>query len=153
MNLANFTTISGLIIVIISLFFYYISKDFFYIILALIGFTADFFDGYISRKYNMESDLGNTLDKLADKINQIGILLILINVFNVSPIYLFLYIVREIIMITMRKLKLKSVSSSFYGKLKTFIFPLLLILFHFNIDIKIIFLNILTIFNFITLII
>jgi CDP-diacylglycerol--glycerol-3-phosphate 3-phosphatidyltransferase len=152
-NIANIITISGLIIVTLSLFFYYKTKNYIFLILALVGFTCDYFDGYIARKYNITSKLGNVLDKLTDKINQIGILLILTLMYDISPIYLFLYIIREIIMLVMRKLKMKSVSSSFYGKLKTFLFPLLLILFHFNFNIKYIYLNLLTVFNFITLLI
>lgn len=151
MIIPNIITISGLIIVLFSLYKYYITNNANYIIIAFIGFSCDFWDGYIARKYNMSSNLGNTLDKLVDKINQIGILLLLIIKFNISPIYLFIYILREIIMYIMRKNNMKPVSSSFYGKLKTFLFPILLILFHYNIIYRNIYLDLLTIFNFVTL--
>jgi len=151
MNIADLITLTGLIIVTFSLIMYYNTNNFFYLILALVGFTCDYFDGMIARKLNITSDLGNTLDKLVDKINQINILLLLIVKFNVSPIYLFLYILREIIMLLMRKSNMKSTSSSFYGKLKTFLFPALLILYHFNISIKKEYLKLLTLFNFSTL--
>jgi cardiolipin synthase len=151
MNYADLITMTGMIIVIYSLFTYYHTNNFIYIISALVGFTCDYLDGYVARKFNLSSYFGNIIDKLVDKINQIGILLLLIFKFNVSPIYLFLYIIREIIMITMRKNNMKSTSSSFHGKLKTALFPLLLILFHFNFNIKMVFLQLLTIYNFITL--
>lgn len=151
MNYADLITLTGMIIVIYSLFTYYHTNNFIYIITALIGFSCDYLDGYVARKYNISSDFGNTLDKLVDKINQVGILLLLIFKFNVSPIYLLLLIIREVIIFIMRKNNMKSTSSSLYGKLKTTLFPLLLILFHYSISIKMEFLQLLTIYNFITL--
>jgi cardiolipin synthase len=151
MNYADLITLTGMIVVIYSLFTYYHTNNYLYIITALIGFTCDYLDGYIARKYNLSSYFGNILDKLVDKINQVGILLLLIFKFNISPIYLLLYIIRETIIFIMRKNNMKSTSSSFYGKLKTALFPLLLILFHFNVSIRIEFLQLLTIYNFITL--
>jgi cardiolipin synthase len=153
MNYADLITLTGMIIVIYSLFTYYHTNNFIYIITALIGFTCDYLDGYIARKYNLSSYFGNILDKLVDKINQIGILLLLIFKFNISPIYLLLYIIRETIIFIMRKNNMKSTSSSIHGKLKTALFPLLLLLFHFNVSIKFEFLQLLTIYNFITLLI
>jgi phosphatidylglycerophosphate synthase len=153
MNIADLITLIGLIIVIYSLFTYYHTNNIIYLILSLIGFTCDYFDGYFARKLKISSDFGNTLDKLVDKINQIGILLLLIFKFNVSPIYLLLLIIRETIMLIMRKNNMKSTSSSFHGKLKTSLFPVLLILFHFNVSIKIEYLQLLTLYNFVTLLI
>ncbi len=151
MNIADLITIIGMVIVMYSLFTYYHTNNIIYIILALIGFTCDYFDGYIARKFNISSKFGNIIDKFVDKINQIGILLLLIAKFDISPIYLFLLILRETIMYILRKNNMKSVSSSFHGKLKTFLFPALLILFHYNVSIKMEYLQLLTIYNFITL--
>ena len=151
MNYADLITLTGMIIVIYSLFTYYHTNNFIYIITALIGFTCDYLDGYIARKFNLSSYFGNILDKLVDKINQVGILLLLIFKFNISPIYLLLYIIRETIIFIMRKNNMKSTSSSIHGKLKTALFPLLLILFHYNVSIRFEFLQLLTIYNFITL--
>ncbi len=151
MNIADLITLVGLIIVIYSLFTYYHTNNIVYLITALIGFTCDYLDGLVARKLNISSHFGNILDKLVDKINQIAILLLLIVKFNISPIYLLLYIIRETIIYIMRKNNMKSTSSSFHGKLKTALFPLLLLLFHFNISIRIEYLQLLTIYNFITL--
>jgi cardiolipin synthase len=153
MNYADLITLTGMIVVIYSLFTYYHTNNFIYIITALVGFTCDYLDGYVARKFNLSSYFGNILDKLVDKINQIGILLLLIFKFNISPIYLLLYIIRETIIFIMRNNNMKSTSSSFYGKLKTALFPLLLLLFHYNVSIKMEFLQLLTIYNFITLLI
>ena len=153
MNYADIITIVGMIVVIYSLFTYYHTHNFIYIILALIGFSCDYFDGYIARKYNLSSDFGNTLDKFADKINQFGIHILLMAVYNVSPIYIFIFILREIIMYIMRRKKMKASTSSFYGKLKTFLYPVLLILYHFNIVFKEEYLQLLSVFNMATLLI
>lgn len=151
MNIADLITLIGLIIVTYSLFTYYHTNNIVYLITALIGFTCDYLDGFVARKLNISSNFGNILDKLVDKINQIGILLLLIIKFNVSPIYLILYIIRETIIYIMRKNNMKSTSSSIHGKLKTALFPLLLLLFHFNVSIRIEYLQLLTLYNFITL--
>jgi len=152
-NIPNIITLSGMIIVLYSMYMYYLTSDVYYIILCCIGFTCDYFDGVVARTYNMTSEFGNILDKMIDKINQITLLTILMLKFNISPIYIYLYIQREIIMFLMRKYNMKSVNSSFYGKLKTFLFPVTIILFHCKVDIKYIYLNILTIFNYITLLV
>lgn len=150
-NIPNIITLTGLIVVCYSMYMYYMTSDIYYIVLGCIGFSCDYFDGLVARTYNMTSNLGNILDKMVDKINQITLLTILMLKFNISPIYIYLYIQREVIMYLMRKFNMKSINSSFYGKLKTFLFPITIILFHFNASIKYTYLNMLTIFNYITL--
>lgn len=151
--LSNYITLLGLIIVLVSYYIYLQTSNSIFILISLFGFSCDYWDGYIARKYIISSSFGNILDKLVDKICQILLLLILIIKFNVSPNYLFLYILREIIIYLMRVNNMKSYNSTFYGKLKTLLFPLLLILFHYNIPVKYIYLNLLTLFNFVTLLI
>jgi CDP-diacylglycerol--glycerol-3-phosphate 3-phosphatidyltransferase len=152
MNYPDIITISGMIIVLYSLFTYYQTNSIIYIILALIGFSCDYFDGYIARKYNMTSEFGNVLDKFVDKVNQMGIHILLMAMYNVSPIYIIIYLIREIIMYMMRKNKMKPKTSSIYGKLKTSLYPILLILYHFDIYFKEEYLQLLTTFNMMTLI-
>ena len=152
MNYPDIITISGMIIVLYSLFTYYQTNSIIYIILALIGFSCDYFDGYIARKYNRTSEFGNVLDKFVDKVNQMGIHILLMAMYNVSPIYIIIYVIREIIMYLMRKNKMKPKTSSFYGKLKTSLYPILLILYHFDIYFKEEYLQLLTTFNMMTLI-
>ena len=38
------------------------------LLLFFIASTTDYFDGYLARKYNLESQLGEILDPIADKI-------------------------------------------------------------------------------------
>lgn len=150
-NISNIITVTGLIIVNYSLIMYNLTKDYKYLVFTVIGLLCDYLDGYMARKLHIESKLGNLLDKVVDKINQTLIILTMINIYKISPIYLLLYFMREIMMFILRYYKYKSTKSSFYGKLKTFIFPLSLILYHINSYYKKIFINLLTIFNFITL--
>ena len=150
-NIPNIITILGLIIVNFSLVMYNLTKKPIYLIYLIIGCLCDYLDGYFARKFKIESNFGNFLDKIVDKINQSFILLTIINVFNESWYYLFFFIIREIIMVLSRYLKFKSPKSSFYGKFKTAIFPISIFLYHYKFIGKKIFLNFLTIFNFITL--
>jgi len=150
-NYANIITITGMIIVVYSLFTYYHTHNIIYIGTALLGFTCDYLDGYVARKLNHTSDFGNTLDKLVDKINQLGIHILLMAMYNVSPVYIIIYLIREIIMFIARKNNMKASTSSFYGKLKTALYPVLLILYHFNIKFKEEYLQLLTVFNMMTL--
>jgi len=81
-NIPNKITISRIVMVFIFLFLANVEKSRYihvsiaveqwcslagYIIAILAGIT-DFLDGYIARKYNMESDFGKLMDPLADKI-------------------------------------------------------------------------------------
>lgn len=149
--LPNIITLIGLIIVNYSLFMYNLTQKSIYLVYMIIGCLCDYLDGYFARKFKSESNLGNFLDKIVDKINQSLILITIIKLHKETWIYLFFFIIRELIIFLQRYFKIKSSKSSFYGKLKTFIFPLSLILYDQNHIHKKIFLNFLTIFNFITL--
>lgn len=150
-NFSNIITILGLIIVNYSLIMYNLTHKTIYIIYLVIGCLCDYLDGYFARKFKIESNFGNFLDKIVDKINQSFILITICHKYRISWNYFYLFIIREIIMYTLRRLKFKSPKSSFYGKLKTFIFPLSLILYHYDAIGKKIFLKLLTLFNFVTL--
>lgn len=65
---------------------------------GLFAFSAvtDFLDGYIARKYNLESKIGKLLDPLADKLNIVSILLVLIYL-NIIPRFIsFIILIREL---------------------------------------------------------
>ena len=51
-------------------FVYFLAKDFKLcaFIILLFGCLSDFFDGYIARKFNLTSSIGELLDPLADKV-------------------------------------------------------------------------------------
>jgi cardiolipin synthase (CMP-forming) len=68
LNLANLLTLFR--ILIIPLFLYWIAEGRFgaALLLFFIASVSDFFDGYVARKFNQQTRLGQVLDPAADKI-------------------------------------------------------------------------------------
>lgn len=64
-------------------------------VLFIIASLTDFVDGYISRKYNMVTDLGKMLDAIADKILVNSVLIILSSSGFIHPIIPVIIIVRD----------------------------------------------------------
>lgn len=92
------------------------------IIIVLSGIT-DVVDGFIARKFHMESDLGKVLDPIADKLTQIATMVCLVFNFSYILIPLSLLIVKEIStgvlgLIEVRITK-KPTSARWHGKLAT----------------------------------
>ncbi|WP_375135268.1 CDP-alcohol phosphatidyltransferase family protein [Halanaerobium saccharolyticum] len=95
-------------------------------IIAAAGFFAfsaltDFLDGYIARKYNLESKIGKLLDPLADKLTIISILLVLIYL-NIIPRFIsFIILIRELFILLSGIITyiygLNFINPSFIGKL------------------------------------
>lgn len=88
-NIPNILTCFRILIIPVIIASFYIHDSYLYArkITALLFLTAsitDFLDGYIARKYNLESKLGIILDPIADKILVNSILLMLI-AFNQAP--------------------------------------------------------------------
>jgi cardiolipin synthase (CMP-forming) len=67
-NFANLLTIIR--ILLIAPFLYFINQGRFgtALLIFFIASLTDFFDGFVARKFNQQSKLGQTLDPLADKI-------------------------------------------------------------------------------------
>lgn len=99
---------------------------------ALFGLTAltDMLDGKIARKYGLVTDFGKFLDPVADKLMIIGAYLSILtrlkadNVFyNVFTVALFIVIVREITVTSLRMIASNKssvvIAASYLGKIKT----------------------------------
>ncbi len=67
-NLINLITISRIILAPIILLFLMLDNYLICILLLFIAGVSDYFDGYFARKYQSESQLGEILDPIADKI-------------------------------------------------------------------------------------
>jgi cardiolipin synthase (CMP-forming) len=67
-NFANLLTMARILLIVP--FLYYINEGKFgtALLLFFIASVTDFFDGYVARKFHLQSKLGQTLDPLADKI-------------------------------------------------------------------------------------
>ncbi len=80
-HIPNILTITRIVTIPIFVFaIYHDSSLFRYILLGIFVLLAvtDFLDGFIARKYNLESVFGRVLDPIADKIIVIAITIILI---------------------------------------------------------------------------
>ena len=101
-----------------------------YVLAASLFFVSsltDYFDGYLARKYAIESELGAFLDLIADKILVIAILVWLVFLFanQALTIISILIILREIIITSFRYYLVSNnanpelIKANKYGKLKT----------------------------------
>lgn len=78
MNIPNIITIFRIILIPVYLYFFYskgVDKWTYAGIVFIIAAISDLLDGYIARKYNLESKLGALLDPLADKLFVFAILI------------------------------------------------------------------------------
>lgn len=87
----------------------------------LFGLT-DFLDGFFARKYAQESQLGATLDHLADKFLTFSAFIALLAVGKISYVWVVLLVGREFFVMGLREIALEhamSIRVSSFGKLKT----------------------------------
>ncbi len=90
-------------------------------IFLLFGFT-DYLDGFFARKYCQESQLGATLDHLADKFLTFSAFIALLAIGKISYVWVLLLVGREIFMMGLREIALEhhvTIKVSSFGKLKT----------------------------------
>lgn len=91
-------------------------------ILFIIASITDLVDGYIARKYKVESDIGKLLDPIADKI-LVNTVLIILSYFKIIPVYFtIVFIARDTIVDVARMYAAKKtivVAADKWGKLKT----------------------------------
>ena len=71
----NLLTVIRILLAPIILLFLIFGEYLLCIFLFLLAGMSDFFDGYLARKYNSESQLGEILDPIADKILVVFILI------------------------------------------------------------------------------
>ena len=127
-NLPNFLTLLRILIIpVIIASFYFDNTVLAHRIssfLFLLASITDFLDGYVARKYNLESNLGKMFDPIADKILVTSILLMLVK-FNKAPeIPCILIVAREFMVAGIREFLAKikfSIPVSKFAKVKTFL--------------------------------
>lgn len=74
-NFINFITIARIFLAPIILVFLIFGNYLVCVLLFFLAGLTDYFDGYFARKYNAESELGEILDPIADKILVVFILI------------------------------------------------------------------------------
>ena len=116
------------ILLVLPIIFFLESKI--YLLAAILFFISsitDFFDGFLARRYGIESELGAFLDLIADKILVISVLVWLIFIFSNQTLTIIsiLIILREIIITSFRyylvldNADVDLIKVNNYGKLKT----------------------------------
>ena len=93
------------ILLVLPIIFFLESKI--YLLAAILFFISsitDFFDGFLARRYGIESELGAFLDLIADKILVISVLVWLVFIFSIQALTIIstLIILREIIITSFR---------------------------------------------------
>ncbi|WKX02794.1 CDP-diacylglycerol--glycerol-3-phosphate 3-phosphatidyltransferase [Candidatus Mycoplasma mahonii] len=113
-------------------------------VIFAVAMITDFIDGYLARKNNQITSFGKLFDPLADKFMTTSAL-IMLSVLEVVPFYItLLFILRDILVDGSRNISAKhnvSIAASWYGKWKTLLLSigLLLVFFitpfiHHNLD-------------------
>ncbi len=95
----------------------------FLLALLFVAFSiTDFLDGYIARKYKMETKFGKALDPIADKFLISSTLISLLAIKKIYFLWVIILIGREFFMMGLRQIALEnnySIDVSIYGKIKT----------------------------------
>ena len=105
MNLPNKLTIFRIFLVAVFMFFVF-SKGVVMKSMALITFLAasftDILDGYIAKKYNMETDFGRLMDPIADKILVLSAFLAFVEMELIPAWMVVIIIFRDVIVTGLR---------------------------------------------------
>ncbi len=91
-------------------------------LLFIVATFSDFLDGYIARRYHMESNLGKFLDPLADKLIVITVLIFLIPLGRAPAWIVALIVAREIAVTGLRSIASEQnivIAANWLGKYKT----------------------------------
>ncbi len=126
-SIPNFLSLLRIILVFPIIYLLQVEWYFLAASLFFVSSLTDYFDGYLARKYAIESELGAFLDLIADKILVIAILVWLVFIFanQALTIITILIILREIIITSFRYYLVSNnadpelIKANKYGKLKT----------------------------------
>ena len=91
-------------------------------LLFVIASITDFFDGYLARKYQVESTIGKLMDPIGDKILVTATLIMLVHLDKISPILVILLFSRDLLISGIRSAAAADnviISARSFGKWKT----------------------------------
>ena len=107
-NIPNILTLMRILIIPVIIIFLEIDGEFYNwlaLILYIIACLSDFLDGYLARKFDLESSFGRFLDPVADKILIVSLIFILISNSIISGIFIYpalIIVIREILVSGLR---------------------------------------------------
>jgi cardiolipin synthase len=101
-----------------------LNRDLIATVIFVAAAITDYFDGWLARRLNQESDFGGFLDPVADKLIVCTALVFLIDLNRVAPIIASIILTREIFISALREWMAKVGKSSavgvdWFGKMKT----------------------------------
>ncbi|HHT06592.1 MAG TPA: CDP-diacylglycerol--glycerol-3-phosphate 3-phosphatidyltransferase [Hydrogenispora sp.] len=126
MKLADYLTLSRIILTPVCLFFLFIPmehKEIYAAVIFVVAALTDGLDGYVARRRKESSDFGKSFDPIADKILIGGALYSLFMLGKVSGWVVAVILAREILITALRAKAQKrglSVAAGIWGKVKTF---------------------------------
>ena len=107
-NIPNFLTILRIVLIPSIVICIEVGNQQYYWIALFLYVTAcfsDFFDGYLARKFDIESNFGRFLDPIADKILSVSIIFILIAQSKINGLFVYaalIIVIREILVSGLR---------------------------------------------------
>ena len=126
MNLANFLTVSRIILSPLVCFIFMYCKSFgwsiFNLVLLIFAFLTDWMDGFFARKNQNVTNFGKIFDPIADKILVYSLILCFLSMNLLSVWIVILLLCRDFIIYSVRILlakKNKIYAADIYGKIKT----------------------------------
>jgi len=122
MSLANFLTISRLVITPVLIYTVLNNHHIISGILVLFAVMSDWLDGVVARRKNDVTKHGELLDPAVDKIFTISVLVAFVEKQVISAFIVFLIVLREMMITWVRSVMVNRgivVPASIYGKVKT----------------------------------
>ena len=150
MNIPNYLTISRLVFPFLIFFIILLNLDLkieriIILILFILLSLTDYLDGYLARKYKLESVFGKTFDPVSDKVLTSTALLYILSFEDKILLPALLILAREIIVSGVREYMIlkngKSIDVIFLSKLKT-AFQFISIIFFLLLDFELYYFNI-----------
>ncbi len=129
MNLPNALTTLRFLLIPVFVYYYFADIPAVYITVFLLSGLSDVLDGYLARRFNMQTDWGAAFDPIADKLTQlVTVFCIALNGVSVMWVAFAIMLAKELIMVTVgvriyRKQEI-IVTAKWYGKLSTVLFYL-----------------------------
>ncbi len=132
MNIPNIISIFRLLLIIPISYFFIINNYIIALILLFVAWISDLLDGYLARRLNQVSELGKTLDPLADKLLVFVIVLYLILTKKLPLLVASVVVARDVLILLagfLAYLRFKYViPSNYIGKISAFLIGLILII-------------------------